>query len=643
MADIRVYQQSIDVIGAVDVPDLRVYHQSIDVIGLIPVPDLRVYQQYIDVIGLPDPPALQVSQQNIQVAGGKTSEARVSRLYLEILTAFMAYDLEQDLGLTDEVSFRMDTDRAEDTLTFLQVCSVASFLGKTGTSSLTLTDEASYTIIPYMRPESTLSLTDEVMYIGPHWVDVESTLELTSIARVALTYTESVGNSLVFTQDATFGGSLHYNLSNDLNLSDFADTPEKIRGYIDTLTLTDSAEASLIKVIEQTLTLTDYATTSIGDYYLENTLELTQDASVRDAVYPRTLEDTLTLTQDIVLYPHYGREEHDLELTDVTTYWIPYNLTASSNLVTTTYEIIDGIYTPIYGGLSDSASVESTTVKPLQHYIQWYQDLFFEQKAQLSTQEAANNTLVLSQSATVVTSYRGSNTLVLTDSATLNRVLSKSLQSNLNLAASFGYTITGTNTCTFDPTVGASTDPENPRPMGLTTGFTATRQDTISFWYPYDSPTNTVEIRNPELGNTAKLEFQRINRKTRGGTLIVWADNQWPKIERTELTIRGLTETQAQEYQDFVSTSLGKEIGFTDWENNSWIAIIMNPDAPLIRNRVNDVEITVELELTWSPIVTSDIQTLSFTDSSSVQKTKVLTTSDIVPIEDSSSNILIQA
>ncbi len=273
----------------------------------------------------------------------------------------------------------------------------------------------------------------------------------------------------------------------------------------------------------------------------------------------------------------------------------------------------------------------------------------FVQQAQLSTPETANSTLAFTQVATGELSNRGSDTIVFTDSVTLNKIVNKTLLSNLEFQSALGYTITGVNTCTFDPTVGSSTDPENPRPLGLTTGFTATRQDTISLWYPYDSPTNTVTIRNPDLGNTDSLEFQRINRKTRGGTLIVWADNQWPKIEKTVLSIRGLTEAEGQEYQDFVTTSLGKEIGFTDWENNTWVAVIMNPDAPLIRNRANcDVGINIELEMTWTPIVlragsivAGDANSLSFTDSSSTLIERVLTASDTIPFEHMASNIVL--
>ena len=51
------------------------------------------------------------------------------------------------------------------------------------------------------------------------------------------------------------------------------------------------------------------------------------------------------------------------------------------------------------------------------------------------------------------------------------------------------------------------------------------------FVYPVVSPTVSVTLRSPELGNKDRLQFNRISRETRGGTLIVFADPMWPKVQ----------------------------------------------------------------------------------------------------------------
>jgi hypothetical protein len=51
------------------------------------------------------------------------------------------------------------------------------------------------------------------------------------------------------------------------------------------------------------------------------------------------------------------------------------------------------------------------------------------------------------------------------------------------------------------------------------------------------------------FGNKDRLQFNRISRETRGGTVVVLADPIWPKIETQAITITGLTREQVWEAQ----------------------------------------------------------------------------------------------
>ena len=53
----------------------------------------------------------------------------------------------------------------------------------------------------------------------------------------------------------------------------------------------------------------------------------------------------------------------------------------------------------------------------------------------------------------------------------------------------------------------------------------------LTLTFPYVSPTNTLVLRNPEFANKDSLNFNRINRTTRGGALVVFADSDWPKTQ----------------------------------------------------------------------------------------------------------------
>ena len=43
--------------------------------------------------------------------------------------------------------------------------------------------------------------------------------------------------------------------------------------------------------------------------------------------------------------------------------------------------------------------------------------------------------------------------------------------------------------------------------------------------------TFSVSLRAPNLGNKDRLSFNRVLRETRGGTLVVFADPIWPKVQ----------------------------------------------------------------------------------------------------------------
>lgn len=117
--------------------------------------------------------------------------------------------------------------------------------------------------------------------------------------------------------------------------------------------------------------------------------------------------------------------------------------------------------------------------------------------------------------------------------------------------------------------------------------------------------TDSVTLRSPNLGNKDKLSFNRISRETRGGTLVVFADPIWPKIQTLVLTFSGLTETEVSDLLVFLDAHLGEEVGLLDWENRYWKGVIMTPDDPVVQDTRDtfsaSFEFEGELDPTWSP------------------------------------------
>ena len=107
---------------------------------------------------------------------------------------------------------------------------------------------------------------------------------------------------------------------------------------------------------------------------------------------------------------------------------------------------------------------------------------------------------------------------------------------------------------------------------------------------------DSVGLRAPNLGNKDRLSFNRILRETRGGTLVVFADPIWPKIETLVLSFSGLRNTQAQQLLAFLETHLGEEIGLLDWEGRSWRGVVMTPTNPVVQDARDSYSASLEFE-----------------------------------------------
>jgi hypothetical protein len=105
-----------------------------------------------------------------------------------------------------------------------------------------------------------------------------------------------------------------------------------------------------------------------------------------------------------------------------------------------------------------------------------------------------------------------------------------------------------------------------------------------------------VTLRAPVFGNRDRLTNQRITRESRGGTLIVYADPQWPKVHTLVMDFAVLDEQTALDYLDFVAATLGKEIRLVDHESRTWRGVLIQPDDPITRNKRCDVSASLIFE-----------------------------------------------
>jgi hypothetical protein len=118
----------------------------------------------------------------------------------------------------------------------------------------------------------------------------------------------------------------------------------------------------------------------------------------------------------------------------------------------------------------------------------------------------------------------------------------------------------------------------------------------LKLTYPYLLPSLAVTLTNPAFGDKDRLNFNRINRETRGGTLIVYADPKWPKTQTLAIQVDNLNPNQAEDMISFLRISLGQEIGLLDWENRQWRGIITTPDARITHVGRSDRSIAFEFQ-----------------------------------------------
>lgn len=101
----------------------------------------------------------------------------------------------------------------------------------------------------------------------------------------------------------------------------------------------------------------------------------------------------------------------------------------------------------------------------------------------------------------------------------------------------------------------------------------------FTLFYPAITPTTTLILPNPEVGNRTSYLPNRISRKSRGGTKQVFRDPAWPTLTTLTMDIGSLTTTQRGDLRDFLILTLGKTVGLLDYEGRAWTGIISNPDA----------------------------------------------------------------
>jgi hypothetical protein len=257
--------------------------------------------------------------------------------------------------------------------------------------------------------------------------------------------------------------------------------------------------------------------------------------------------------------------------------------------------ITDHISTPHRAFMTDTLGVTQRTalVLPTQHITH---TINFAHDSPIGR---VDQTLSLIQNATFGLAYYASQNIGVIDQVFVQGIFVRSVtHSNFIGHALTWYEEGACERKQYTPFQGENTIPNNPftnpsdvlqDPQGDTGNF--------SIYIPYSGlPTSRVTLRKPEMDNRDRNAYTRVNHETRGGKLVVFTDPQWPNVRTLAVTIIGLTETEVDEIQDFMSDTLGQEIGLTDWEGRLWKGVITNPNEASTQDGKARWTVTFEFE-----------------------------------------------
>jgi hypothetical protein len=111
--------------------------------------------------------------------------------------------------------------------------------------------------------------------------------------------------------------------------------------------------------------------------------------------------------------------------------------------------------------------------------------------------------------------------------------------------------------------------------------------------FDFDNHTITLTLPAPDFGDVEKLAYTKINRKTRGGDLIIYRDPIWPKSDIFSLRWSNLNPQQFDAAIRFTNAIAGQELTYFDYLGRSFLGIIITPGQG---SQVQDCVYTFELD-----------------------------------------------
>ena len=468
----------------------------------------------------------------------------------------------------------------------------------------------------------TIAQTATAEWISRQAHDILSLTQAAQVSHVARTWSVDT----LHLQDTAVAQRSRPIVAAALNVLNFQDVATVLvcKAGFDQLTLTDAASYEKTTGVRSTLVLQDTASRNVVlSLRHTDTLAIvdTALATTRPAVtvFNVTAQDQLTIQEYGSLVQTVGTVSDYVWLQDQASFVGPRYVSASDALVKTQFvpDPVQGVDTVLIG-LQDFATANLVSAAPraahdaLSFGFQAIgvviradaipavaQDsLTFTSVASRNQVPGFGDQLALADAATASVSKPVADTLTLGDLATVSAVHNLSASDTIVLEQSLAFVdASKLLEWLYHPFIGTgASGPTTPPPATLTyTPVTGVAPGTLV--YPVTPPySDWLTLRSPDLGNKDRLQFNRVSRESRGGTLIVFADPMWPKVQTQVLTFSGLKEQEARSLLDFMAAHLGMEVGYVDWESRLWTGIITNPTEAMVQDGRGMFTVSFEFE-----------------------------------------------
>src|SRR5713101_7620616 len=106
-----------------------------------------------------------------------------------------------------------------------------------------------------------------------------------------------------------------------------------------------------------------------------------------------------------------------------------------------------------------------------------------------------------------------------------------------------------------------------------------------------------LTLSGPDFDNSDKIAFDRVNRTTRGGDLIITRDSQWPIEEVLIYHWGALKQKDIINAQKFVKQTLGQIINITDYQGRTYQGVIRTPMGEAAQPARSEFALHLEIEL----------------------------------------------